>query len=294
VRWQKVTLVGVGLLGGSLGLALRQRRLAERVEGYVRRPASVTECARLGLVDRATLDLAEAVRGADLVVLCTPLAQMRPLVEEMRPVLRLGSVVTDVGSAKSGLVEELEPLIAGAGAHYVGSHPMAGAERMGAGAARADLFDNAVCIVTPTARSDAGAVERLLQFWHALGMRPLTLAPELHDELVARCSHLPHLIAATLARFVLDPAHPKEQHLLCASGFRDTTRVASGSPEMWRDVALANRRQLSQALSLYVERLRSLQGAIDSGDAAAIEDFLREAKTQRDHWHAQSFALSPE
>jgi prephenate dehydrogenase len=294
MRWQKITLVGIGLLGGSLGLAVRQRGLAERVEGYVRRPASVTECEHLGIVHRATLDLAAAVQDAELVVLCTPLAQMRPLVEQMLPALKPGALVTDVGSVKAGLVEALEPLIARAGAHFVGSHPMAGAEQMGAAAARADLFHNAVCIVTPNQQSEAGAVERLLEFWRALGMHTLTLPPGLHDELVARCSHLPHLVAATLADLVLDPAHPKEQALLCATGFRDTTRVASGSPEMWRDIALANQRQLSQVLSVYIERLRSLQAAIDQGDSAALESFLRQAKERRDHWRSHSAALTPE
>jgi prephenate dehydrogenase len=294
MRWQKITLVGVGLLGGSLGLALRQRRLAERVEGYVRRPASVTECERLGVVNRATLDLESAVRDADLVVLCTPLAQMGPLVGQMLPALKSGAVVTDVGSAKGTVTETLEPLVARAGAHFVGSHPMAGAEKMGVASARPDLFHNAVCIVTPTAQSSPAAVEQIVACWRSVGMRTLSLPPVLHDDLVARCSHLPHLLAAALVDFVLDPAHPAEQALLCATGFRDTTRVASGSPEMWRDIALANHRQLSQTVSLYIDRLRRLQAAIDLEDGAALERFFLGAKTRRDHWHAQNAWLSPE
>jgi prephenate dehydrogenase len=294
VRWRKVTLIGVGLLGGSLGLALRQRRLADRVEGYVRRASSVEECERLGVVHRATLELTSAVENADLVVLCTPLAQMRPLVEQMRPALRPGAVVTDVGSAKTTVVRELEPLLAEAGAQFLGSHPMAGAERMGVAAARPDLFQNAVCIVTPTAHTNPATVEQLVDLWHHLGMRPLRLTPELHDELVARCSHLPHLVAAVLAGLVLDPQYPKEQAFLAATGFRDTTRVASGSPEMWRDIVLANRDQLSAAIGLYLDRLRHLQAAIERQDASALESFLRTAKDRRDHWHAQTPWLSAE
>ncbi len=294
MHWQKVTLVGVGLLGGSLGLALRQRRLADRVEGYVRRPASVAECEHLGVVHRATLDLQAAVRDAEVVILCTPLAQMRALTEQMRSALCPGVIVTDVGSAKGRAVEELESLVAEAGGHFVGSHPMAGAERMGVAAARADLFQTAVCIVTPTERTDAGALERLVELWHHLGMRTIKLPPALHDELVARCSHLPHVVAATLAGLVLDPAYPKEQALLSASGFRDTTRVASGSPEMWRDIALANRAELSKAMTSYIERLRLLQEAIDRRDGPAIERLLRAAKERRDQWHTQNSWLSTE
>jgi len=127
-----------------------------------------------------------------------------------------------------------------------------------------------------------------------LGTRTLTLAPDLHDELVARCSHLPHLAAATLADLVLDPAHPREQPLLCATGFRDTTRVASGSPEMWRDIALANARHLSAVLSRYIERLGDLRQAVEDGDAAALERLLRQAKERRDQWRAQNASLTPE
>jgi prephenate dehydrogenase len=284
----------MGLLGGSLGLALRQRRLADRVEGFVRRPASVTECERFGVVDRATLDLAEAVQDAQLVILCTPLAQMRRLVEQMGPALRPGVVVTDVGSAKSSLVEELEPLVARAGGCFVGSHPMAGAEKMGVSAARADLFENAVCILTPTPQSDAAVVDRLEKFWRDLGTRTLKLSPGLHDELVARCSHLPHMLAATLSRLVLDPAHPKEQALVCANGFRDTTRIASGSPEMWRDIALANGPALVRAIDTFIDQLRRLRGAIESQDGTAIEQMLSEAKQRRDPWCSQNASPSPE
>ena len=145
-------------MGGSLGMALRKRRLAGSVAGFVRRPASVVECEQLGAVTQATLDLQHAVAGAELIVLCTPIAQMRGLVEQMLPALKRGAIVTDVGSVKGSVVRDLEALVARAGAHFVGSHPMAGAERMGVAAARANLFEGAVCVVTPTRRSDPVAV----------------------------------------------------------------------------------------------------------------------------------------
>ena len=288
VQFRKIALAGVGLLGGSLALAIRERELAAVVQGYVRREATVAECAQAGLEDFATLDLAAAVRDADLVILCTPLAQMRELAERMLPALKRGSIVSDVGSVKGSVVAELEPIIALAGAHFVGAHPMAGGERSGVGAASVDLFRNAVCVLTPTANSDASAVRALEDFWRALGSRLLTLTPALHDELVARCSHLPHVVAAELANYVLSPSHPKEQPTLCANGFRDTTRIAAGSPEMWRDIALANGAQLSQVLDAFIADLQKLQRAIQGGEAKVVEEFFATARQRREGWSGQA------
>ncbi|PAW82761.1 MAG: prephenate dehydrogenase [Pedosphaera sp. Tous-C6FEB] len=280
----KVTLVGVGLLGGSIGLALKTRKLAGRVEGYVRRPASIAECERLGVVDSATTDLLAAVRDADLVIFCTPLAQMRALAEQCSPALRPGTLVTDVGSVKGSVVTELEPIFAKVSAPFIASHPMAGGEKTGPAAARADLFEQAVCIVTPGAKTPLKLVKQMEEFWAALGGRPMRLTPDQHDALVARSSHLPHVVAAELANYVLSPAHPKEQPALCATGFRDTTRIAAGSPEMWRDIALANRKHLARALGVFIEDLQEFQRALDSGEAKAVDEFFETAKHRRDQW----------
>ncbi len=284
MHFHKVALIGVGLLGGSIGLALRQRKLADCIEGYVRREASLAECAQLGVVDRATTDLGSAIKDADLIILCTPIAQMRTLAEQCLPALKPGALVTDVGSVKGSVVAELEPLFARAGAQFVGSHPMAGAEKTGPSAARANLFEGAACIVTPSAKSPVAAVRRTEEFWKALGGRSLRLTPDQHDSLVARSSHLPHVVAAELANYVLSPAHPAEQPALCATGFRDTTRIASGSPEMWRDIALGNRKHLARALGVFIEDLQEFQLALERGDAAAIDEFFETAKHRRDQW----------
>ena len=284
MHFPKVTLVGVGLLGGSLGLALKARKLVGHVEGYVRRAASVTECEQLGVVDHATTDLLAAVRDADLVVFCTPLAQMRPLAEQCATTLKPGVLVTDVGSVKGPVVTELESLFAKAGAQFIGSHPMAGGEKTGPAAARADLFERAVCIVTPGTKTPAKLAKQMEDFWAALGGRPLRLTPDQHDSLVARSSHLPHIVAAELANYVLSPAHPKEQSALCAAGFRDTTRIAAGSPEMWRDIALANRKHLARALGVFIEDLQEFQRALEAGEVKAMDEFFETAKHRRDEW----------
>jgi prephenate dehydrogenase len=294
VHFRKITIVGVGLLGGSLGLAIKKLRLADEVAGYVRRAASLAECKKAKAVDVCTRDLREAVTDADLIVLCTPLAQMLPLLKEMLPAVKRGAIITDVGSVKATVVKELESLTAKAGAHFIGSHPMAGAEKTGVAAARAELFVNAVCVVTPTKRSNSAALKKIGQFWNAVGARVLRLAPELHDQLVSRSSHLPHVAAATLANLILDPAHPKWQPLLCANGFRDTTRIASGSPEMWRDIAMANRKNLSKALETFIRDLKKIQDVLKKGDGKAAEKFFATGKQRRDNWCAKCASPSPE
>lgn len=294
MHWKRITLIGIGLLGGSLGLALKQRRLAELVVGYVRRAASVRECEAAGAVDRATLDLASAVEKADLIVLCTPLAQMRPLVQQMLPALKRGALVTDVGSVKRSVVRELEGMVAKAGGHFVGSHPMAGAEKTGVAAARADLFVNAVCVTTPTPRTNRAALRKVEQLWHSVGCRLLRLTPGAHDELVSRSSHLPHAVAAGLANLVLRPGRPEAQGMLCANGFRDTTRIASGSPEMWRDIALANRGNLGSALGEFITGLQAFRRLLRRGNGAELQKFFEQARQRRDDWSQKAGSPSPE
>jgi len=294
VQFRKITIVGVGLLGGSLGLAIRRRKLARETAGYARRAATIAENEKVGALDYVLTDLLAAVSDADLVILCSPIAQMQPLVKQFLPALKRGAIVTDVGSVKTGVVKDICGLVRRAGGHFVGSHPMAGAEKTGVAAARADLFANAVCVVTPTRRTNQAALRKVQKFWQAVGCRVLPLAPETHDQLVSQSSHLPHIVAATLAARVLHPKAPKQQAALCATGFRDTTRIASGSPEMWRDIALANRRNLAKSLQAFVADLQKFQRALAKGDAKAISKFLETAKQRRDDWCACSASPSQE
>jgi prephenate dehydrogenase len=294
VQFRKITIVGVGLLGGSVALAVRQRGLAAEIAGYVRRDKAVADCEKFGATDYATTDLLAAVSNADLVILGTPLAQMTALASQFLPALKPGVMVTDVGSVKAGVVRQLESLIKKTGACFIGSHPMAGAEKTGLAAARANLFENAVCVLTPTKNSPPAAVRKLTRFWRALGARVLSMDAAQHDLLVSRSSHLPHVVAAALAGLVLDPKQPKEQAALCATGFRDTTRIASGSPEMWRDIALANRKNLARSLEVFAAELKKFQAKLRAGDAAAIESFFTTAKSRRDHWCANGNSTASE
>jgi prephenate dehydrogenase len=284
VLFQKITIAGVGMLGGSLGLAVKRRGLARVVDGLVRRPASIDECEQLGVVDHATLDARRAAADADLIILCASVSRMREITEAMRPGFKPGVIVTDVGSVKESVIEELEPIVSAGGGHFVGSHPMAGAEKNGPRAATAELFEQAMCVVTPTARSSAVAVRKIEEFWRAVGGVVMRLSPQSHDDLVSRSSHLPHIVAAGLANYVLSPAHPDEQARLCATGFRDTTRIASGSPGMWQDIVFANRQNLSRALGVFIADLQELKRALDETDTKAIEEYLGTAKQRRDEW----------
>lgn len=294
MHFEKISLIGVGLLGGSLGLAIRERKIASSVHAFVRRASSIAEAQRLGVADVATQDLRTAVHGADLVIFCTPLSQMAGLAEKAVPYLKPGTIVTDVGSVKCSVVRELTPLIASAKAEFIGAHPMAGSEQSGMSAGRADLFQNAICIVTPGPKSTTQAIRASEHFWKALGGTPMLMRPEMHDDLVGRSSHLPHVVAAELANYVLSPANPKEQAALCATGFRDTTRIASGSPEMWRDIVLANRQNLSRILGVFIEDLQEFQLALERQDVSTIEEFFAKAKQRRDNWGAQATSTTQE
>ena len=294
MHFRKITIVGVGLLGGSIGLAARERRVAGEIAGYVRRATSLKECERAGAVDYATTDLLAAVSDSDLIILCTPLAQMSTLVRQFLPALKRGAIVTDVGSVKADVVRPLDSLLKKTGAHFVGSHPMAGGEKMGVLAARANLFVNANCVVTPSKNSSPAAVRRVEKFWQALGAKTLRLSAEQHDLVVSRSSHLPHVVAATLASLVLDAKQPSAQVKLCATGFRDTTRIASGSPEMWRDIVLSNQKNVSQSVDQFVTELKKFQAALKKNDAVAVEKFFTKAKARRDNWFAKVAATTSE
>ncbi|MBC8324404.1 MAG: prephenate dehydrogenase [Verrucomicrobia subdivision 3 bacterium] len=281
VHFQKITLIGVGLLGGSIGLAAKQRGVAARVCGLVRREESIAECLAAGVVDEATLDVANAVADAGLIILCTPVGQMSELAAAIKPHLAADTIVTDVGSVKASVVTAVEPVLP----RFVGSHPLCGSEKAGVIHARGDLLEGAVCAVTPTEVSDAAMVETLSNFWTALGSRVVNLSAANHDAIVARTSHLPHVLASALVNAVLAAPRAGESDFF-GTGFRDTTRLASGSPEMWRDITRDNSDAIIAALEGLQSEIDRLKTALSEKDAAALEEFFTEGQIARDSWLA--------
>lgn len=274
--FRTVAIVGVGLIGGSVGLALRERKLARRVIGIGRRQSSLDRALARQAIDHATVDICAGVAEADLTVLATPVGRMVELATQAREAWPPGSIVTDVGSTKERLVGDLEE-VAGDRVRYVGSHPMAGSEKRGVAQADGGLFQGALCLLTPTERSDEQAVGLLTELWQTLGARVRRMAPAEHDRLVAAASHLPHLVAAALVN-VTSP----EAMACTGGGFRDTTRVASGDPRMWADVCLHNRDRILEALERFEGQVQAVRDILQRGDEAELLAWLNSAKAARD------------
>ncbi len=275
----KVAILGPGLLGGSLALALRARAPHCRVAVWARRPAAAEEVRAAGIAHLAGTELAPIVEGADVIVLCVPIGAMPALARQIAPLIEPHALVTDVGSVKGPVVEALAPLFGPRG-KFVGSHPMAGSERSGLSAARADLFEGSVCILTPHTAACSQTVEELAQFWQLVGCKIRTLPPAEHDRAIGLVSHLPHLLAAALVDFVC-AGNPKSVNF-CGNGFRDTTRVASGPSEMWTEIFAFNRAALSESLDQFIARLQEVSRDLAAGNDLKMNDLLTNAKNERD------------
>jgi prephenate dehydrogenase len=277
---QRIAILGPGLLGGSLALKLRALGGAH-VSLWARRAEAIAEIEARGCADAAGTEARAIVREAEVVVLCVPVEAMPALAREIAPALKPGAVVTDVGSVKAGVVAQLSEIFRGA-AQFVGSHPMAGTEHTGLKAARAELFAGATCIVTPDAQTDARALAAVIAFWKKVGCRVAQLPAREHDECVALISHLPHLVAGALIHTVAR----KNAHAfgVVGPGFRDSTRVASGPPEMWVGILRENRAAVTAAVEAMLTTLTNLREAL--ADPAAGDEqlraFLAGAKATRD------------
>ena len=271
-RFERVAVLGLGLLGGSVALAAKSRGIAACVVGATRKRDVLEAALRRGAIDEAA-GFDEAVDGADLVVLATPVFAMDELLRAVAPRLRQGALVTDVGSVKATLAETLPGLLP-PGAHYVGAHPMAGSHQRGFEHARADLFEGAPCIVGRN--FDVRARDRVCDFWRALGARVLLRDPTDHDAEVAWMSHVPHVLAFAFARALAGA--PAGAHEVAGSGFRDFTRIAQSDPELWGDIITANRKAIVAPLQAVAESLAELGRAIEAGDADAVERWIGQAR----------------
>jgi len=277
---QTLAIVGVGLLGGSVAKAARAAALARTVVGVGRDARRLERALVDGALDRATTDLDAGVRGADFVLLAAPVLAIEALLGRVWRAAPDGATLTDVGSTKAGIVRRGEALAAGRPLAFVGSHPMAGSEQSGYGAARADLFEGATVLVTPTDGTEPRALKAVTGFWEALGARVSALDPEAHDRAVAAISHLPHAVADALmdavARFAPEALE------FAARGFKDTTRIAASDPDMWADIFLANRTALGASLGAFRQALAALEGAIAGGSREEIRALLARVKAARE------------
>lgn len=278
VSFRKVAVLGVGLIGASLALGLRQNVTCGTIHGYGRTEDHLARARGRRIVDEYSLDAAKACNQADLVVLATPVGAFSGILEHVRGVIARGAVVTDVGSVKGRLVQDLEALMP-EDRHYVGAHPIAGGETSGIEEARPDLFEGARCIVTPTDHTDGSALQTVIAVWESLGAKVELMDPFTHDEIYAAVSHFPHLVAYALVNAVsrMDPGYVG----YAGKGFRDMTRIALSSPELWKDIAGMNRDNLLHVAQVFRESLDRLTGCLEQGDLACIEREFIEARQAR-------------
>jgi cyclohexadieny/prephenate dehydrogenase len=272
--FQRVAILGFGLIGGSIARALRARPgIAAEIVACETAPAALARVIELDIAHHVTAHAAEAVQGADLVILCTPVGAYAELAEAIAPHLAAGAILSDVGSTKQSVLRDVGPLVP-EGVHFIPAHPLAGTEHSGPDAGFAELFDGRWCLLTPPPGTDAAAIARLETFWQSLGSMVSIMEPAHHDRVLAIVSHLPHLIAFTICGTADDLADETRQQVLqfAATGFRDFTRIAASDPTMWRDVFLNNREALLEMLARFTEDAQAMARAVRWGDAAYIED----------------------
>ncbi len=275
--WNNVAIVGAGLIGGSIGMALLERKLAKTVVGIGRRLESLEVARARNCVTQITTNLAEGVAAAELVIVCTPVESIANFIQQAAQHCPPSCLITDAGSTKEQIVKAIEAT--NLKQCFIGSHPIAGSEKSGPDAATADLFTDRVTVITPTPQSDTAALTALRDFWQSLGSRIIEMSPADHDAALARTSHLPHLIAAALA--AATPADEKTL-ALTGPGWADTTRIASGDPELWRQIFLANQGATLKALADFETVVKTWRDALQSANGTLLTDLLMEGKRRRD------------
>lgn len=282
--FQKVVIFGAGLIGGSFSLALRKAGMVTEVVGFGRSQTTLDEAKRLGIIDRIGSDVAREVRDADIVLLATPVAQMADIFTRIAPHLGPHTLVTDGGSTKGDVVAAARAKLGGKLAQFIPAHPIAGAEKSGAAAALADLYQGKKVVLTPLPENSKEAVARVRKAWESCGAVVSELTAQQHDEVFAAVSHLPHLLSFALVHDLAQRDNRDQLLSFAASGFRDFTRIAASSPEMWRDICLANREAMMRELLQYANELHGLYQALEQSDAAKLEEVFSEARKVRSAW----------
>jgi len=273
---RRLSILGVGLLGGSIGLAAKSAASSCEIVGYGHRKSTLDRAVEVGAIDEGYDDLPRAVRGADWVILCTPVGLFSQILHQLAPHLAQGAIVTDVGSTKRSVIETAQKILP-KWVRFVGSHPMAGSEKRGIEFARADLFRGATCILTPTPDTDTNALAAVGSFWQSLGMRITRLPPDDHDRLLTDVSHLPHAVAAALVAMQSD-----EALTLAGKGFLDATRIAGGDGALWRDILLDNRDNMRAGIERLQRQLSELSARLDPSQSESLKTWLDQAAQRRE------------
>ena len=283
-HFKQVTIIGVGLIGGSLGILLKQQGMADSIVGLGRSVKNLQLAVKVGAIDRYERDPQPALQDTDLVILATPVDSYASQVESWGHLLKPGTIVSDVGSIKGSLVERMEELLP-PDIRFVGAHPIAGKEKSGVGVATPDLFQKALCIVTPTSRTDSDALSIIKELWTAAGSHVISIDPFTHDWILGAVSHLPHIVAFALMNALTDlqgTGDQKEDLLkFSGGGLRDTTRIAASSPEMWRDICLGNRNNLLSLIERYEHHLKTFKTLLQNQDSMGLEHAIHQAKEAR-------------
>ena len=279
---KKICIIGVGLIGGSIGLGLRRRRLAHEVIGVGRHLVKLKKAKRIGAVDRYTNDWKRGVEDADICIIATPVTTIPKIFKRIYPFLKKGCVVTDAGSVKTPVVKEIESFLSRQKSankvFFVGSHPLAGSENAGVNFAKANLLENAIVVVTPGKRTSKKAMSEIKGFWTKLGSRIIVMDTELHDRVLSVISHLPHVVAFSLVRMIANLKHVDK---VITSGFRDTTRIAGSDKRIWTDVLVSNRRNVSERIDEFIKILKDFKNKINNSDTKILERHLTKISNRR-------------
>lgn len=282
MKINRLVILGVGLIGGSLARALRRADMCETIVGYGRSEINLRKAVELGVIDEFRLSASEAVQEADMIVLATPLASNLSLFRQIAPVIKESAVITDVGSAKACVVEDARQGLLDCFNRFVPAHPIAGKEKSGVEAASADLFEDHVVILTPLEETSVHAISQVSSMWEAARAEVITLGVQQHDEVLAATSHLPHLLAYALVDCLAKMQEREEIFRFAAGGFIDFTRIASSNPQMWHDICFANRKSLLGVLDEFETHLQSVRQAIESDDSEKVLNIFSRAKNARD------------
>jgi prephenate dehydrogenase len=273
--FDKIAIIGVGLIGGSIGLAVRTRRLCPKVVGVGRRQVSLDRAIQKSAIDKGTLSIEEGIKDADLIIIATPVEKVKENILQALNYAKKGAVIIDVNSTKQDILDTVNKHLR-EDIYFVGTHPMAGSERSGISSSETNLFNDTVCIVTPDGRTDRQALEKIKIFWQNLGAEVVFMPARVHDAMVSKISHLPHLLAYALCNTVSE-----KELAIAGSGFRDATRIAKSSPEMWAEIFIQNKKSLLKSITLFERNLRMLKTSILRGKKSVLGTKLKCAMKKR-------------